>query len=496
MNTFADNLVNASIRTTTQNGCATYETTLNANLDFFSQASSMRGKYHLLTKLFQNAWDEDNVLAIRNLFYLRDIRGGQGERSSFRYILKYIVSKLSVSEYTSIISFIPVYGRWDDLLSILQYMISKPEEYKDQIDITMRLLQKQLIKDMEDCEKSKSISLLAKWFPLENNTKNTRKKKFAKYLSYNFFHSSKECRLTIVKLRNHLNVTEQLTSSNNWDSINYSFVPSKANLKYRNAFMKHDKERYEEYLSKVSSGKEKINTQTVYPYEIVKKVLLYGENTNQLEALWNNLPNYINENSSIVVVDASGSMYSSCNSSARPIDIALSLGLYYAERNDGPFKNIFFTFSEHPTIQQIKGNTLYQKIHNLKNSQWGMNTNIVSVFELYLQLAKESKIEDLPKNIIIVSDMEFDYCVKNYTSFEYIKKMFKKESIPMPTLIFWNVNSSGKNVPVKFNETGVILVSGFSPSILRYVMEGKTPIQFMLDVLMSERYNIIDFSKN
>ena len=122
-----------------------------------------------------------------------------------------------------------------------------------------------------------------------------------------------------------------------------------------------------------------------------------------------------------------------------------------------------------------------------------MNTNIVSVFELYLKLAKESKVEDLPKNIIIVSDMEFDYCVKNYTSFEYIKNMFKKESIPMPTLIFWNVNSSGKNVPVKFNENGTVLISGFSPSILRYVMEGKTPIQFMLEVLMSERYNVIDF---
>ena len=505
MNTFTENLLDASLRTTTENGCATYRKTLNANLNFFSQASAMRGNYVTLLNLFSEAFDEDKLIAIRNLFYLRDIRGGQGERSSFRHIFKFVLDKLSPSEYSSVIYYIPIYGRWDDVLDILKYMTSNPEKYKEQIDSTLKMIQQQLIKDIGYSEQSKPISLLAKWFPLENNTKNQSKKQFARFLCHNFFKSQKDARQTIVKLRKYLSVTEQFTSSNRWNDIVYSSVPSKANLKYRYAFMRHDTERYTQYLSDVSSGKQRINSQALYPYEIIRQVMKIRPNdaaNKQLEALWNNLPNYISENSSIVVVDVSGSMYNSYNYKfIKPIDISVSLGLYYAEKNNGPFKNIFITFSEKPQVEVIKGNTFYERVYSIIDSNWGMNTNIVDVFELYLKLAKESKPEDLPKNIIIVSDMEFDECSdmefdecseRNSTAFEYINKMFEKEGIKRPTLVFWNVDSSGENIPVKFDENGTVLLSGFSPAILSYVMEGKNPVQFMLDVLMSERYYIIE----
>lgn len=522
MNTFADEFNKKENMTYTANHCLTNKSSFNKNLDFFAQASAMRGMDSDVVDLFRMCYNEDANLAIKNLFYLRDVRGGAGERDLFRSCLRYLTNRVSIGVFAKIISYIPEYGRWDDLLDVLKYMHETQEaeilkckrsktkptvNYKGMINVCLKLIFQQIKDDIKNCTENKKISLLTKWFPIANNRHTPEGKMFAKWLCKQFFGNEADCRKVIVTLRKHAQVLEQKLSANEWDKVDYSKIPSCANLKYRRAFNRHDGERYAQYIKDATVGKVNMNSGTLYPYQIVKGIVDQWYSTRStprcindpqtvqpLEAMWKNLPNYINHDSSaIAVIDTSGSMTWGNQNKTLPIEVAMSLGIYFAERNTGPFKDMFFTFSGEPKCIKLQGETLAEKISSINMSNAGFNTDIYKTFKLYLDLAKKSKPEDCPKNVIIISDMEFDEasCSEN-TAFEEIDKMFSEAAIERPNLIFWNVNASGHNIPVRYDEYGTAMISGSSPSAFKFVTERKTPIEMMLEVLNSDRYKNIE----
>ncbi len=460
--------------TRTENDALTLKSTQSKVLDLFSMGGALRKRPAEETeKMISQALSEDFLLGIKCLFYLRDIRGGQGERDTFRKGLK-ILSQYYPKETEKLISLIPEYGRWDDIL------------YLEDVNIKDIIL-KQLKKDGE----SDNPSLLPKWLPSEN-TSSLKTKATARALRKYLGFSSKNYRMMLSIFRKRLNIIENKISTNQWNTINYSHVPSKANLKYKKAFAKHDEKRYSEFLDKVEKGEEKINTKTLFPYELVRQAR--DENNRTIDILWSKLPNYVKEDeNALVVADVSGSMMGT------PMDVSVSLAMYFAERNKGIFNNKFITFSERPELQEVQGATLNQKIKNLENAHWNCNTNLQAVFDLVLNTAVQNNTpeNEMPKTIYIISDMEFDDATSGYgdsdnTNFEVINQKYKNNGYEIPQLVFWNVESRQNNVPVSQNENGVILVSGCSPVIFKMVMEKTTPYKFMLSVLNGKRYSLIE----
>ena len=477
--------------TYTENGALTYSTSLNHNLDFFALASAKRDDVDDAVKLFVKAYDENPLLAIKNLFYLRDIRNGQGERAVFRACMQHMANDEKMTDVlVKCIRHIPEYGSWKDVFAL--YTPFSNDKVSKEI---CRVTKEQLDADIKNAIEDKPISLCAKWYPLANNTKNPQKKSVAKSLCASIFVSNVECRKIISNLRRALNICEQHMSANKWASIDYSKLPSKAGMIHSDAFLKHDKERYEQFLDDVKQGKECINASTIYPYEIVKKYVTeyyYSERPQKdetLEQLWRNLPDYCDGKNAICVVDVSGSML---DPMFRPICTSVSLGIYFAERNNSAFKGKYITFSESPTIQSIdKDASLLDKVKKVMRSNWGMNTDILRVFDLILDSAVSADLKqsDMPETVYIISDMEFDEaCDIKKTTFANIKTKYKKAGYECPQLVFWNVASRNDSVPVRKHTSGTTLVSGLSPIVFKYAVEGKNPEEFMMDVLSSTRY--------
>ena len=419
------------------------------------------------------------------LFYARDIRGGLGERKVFRTIIRNL-PRTSRSALVKNIQYIPEYGRYDDLLEIMDTSCKKE---------VVTFIKEQLQKDIANIE-TDEVSLLAKWLPSINAT-NIQTVKLGKRLAQCLNMSEKEYRQTLSKLRAKIKIIENNLREKDY-SFDYSKQPSKAMFKYKKAFIRNDKERYEEFLNKVQSGAVKMNTGTLYPYDIVRSIIHGGELSDEekksLDVTWNALPNYTKDENALVVVDGSGSMYWGGN--PQPAEVAQSLAVYFAERNTGLFKNHFITFSENPRLVEIKGDDIYNKIRFCIGFNECANTNIQKVFELILKTATKNKLsqKDMPETIYIISDMEFDSCTvdADLTNFEYIKKKFNEKGYKLPRLVFWNVNSWQQQVPVKENEQGVVLVSGCTPKIFEMVMDGETsPYKFMLDTINTERYEKI-----
>jgi hypothetical protein len=480
----------------TENGAGAYRTTGNALVDFNFKVSSLRNKSDgEIIALFEPVWEENEEIALKYLFYLRDVREGLGERHTFRVILNYLLLKNAVRPM--ILNMISEYGRWDDIIYIYEHNISASVRY-----CIIRTIKNQLNHDIIDCMNGRSISLMAKWLPSVNASKNTRK--IALRLCNDLGFAEKEYRKKLSLLRSHLDVTEVKMSANDWDEIKYEAVPSKANLLYKDAFEKHDAERRQEYLNKLSKGETKINASTVYPYEIVHNYRYNGKTDTTYEEMWKALPNTISNpnNKTIVVADGSGSMQSSISksTSAEAWDVAASLAIYFAEKCEGEFKNRYITFSSRPQLVDFGDTTsLLDKILIAKQHSEVSNTNIAAVFELILTTAIRNKMtqSDIPNNILIISDMEFDAGSECYgqTLFESIQQKYSDYGYKMPRLVFWNVCSRSGAIPVIQNELGVNLVSGFSVNTFDMILSGETDaFKCIAKKLLSERYEAIDKS--
>ena len=467
--------------THTENMSLIYSDSGSDLLNLFALGGAMRERSEDdIKELFRKAFDEDKRFALRCLFYLRDIRGGQGERRAFRTILRWLA--VEHPDYVKKnFSVVYEYGRWDDL-----FVIEGTSVWPD----VLSYLRSQLEEDLRRLENDQDVSLLAKWLP-SVNTSSKEKRKLAERLAYAFGMNERSYRKTLAKLRKQLDVVEKKMSRNRWETINYESVPSKAGMNYRHAFKRHDGERYEAYIEAVEAGEKKINASALYPYEIIEKVLFHGEDNSTLEALWENLPDYLkgNKHNGLVVADVSGSM------EGRPMAISVSMAMYFAERTQGDFHNHLITFSDEPELVRLEGDTLYEKAGFITRVPWDMNTDLQKVFELILSRARRNMVppEDMPDTVYVISDMEFDNATTGKTNDEAISDLYQKSGYKKPTLVYWNVDARHNHFPIKMDEAGTIMVSGSSPSTFEMLLSGelRTPYEHMKDVLLQEQYDLV-----
>jgi hypothetical protein len=491
-------------RSTTENGAIGYRTTTKALLDLNFKVSSLRDwRENDIVTEFIKAYHESPKYAVKWLFFLRDILEGMGERRTFRICLKYLaVSQPKVAK--AIIPYIPDYGRFDDALILLETPLAGD---------AAAMYQVQLEKDIKAMVQNKPVSLLAKWLP-SINTSSKKTREYAKILCKYIKMSPKEYRQTLAKLRSYGNVVETKMSASDWSGIDYETVPAKANMNYDNAFAKHDLERRSEYLEKVVLGVGKINAKGLMPYEIVHRITgsdccYCGALKDNLlaELMWKKIVSEGFENDwgledAIVVADGSGSMFAhaSGSSSIRAIEVCNSLAIYFAEQLPGVFHNKAITFSEHPQFIDLKDNTsLKDKLEIMYAHDEVANTNIEAVFEMILGMALDNNIprDELPKQILIISDMEFDDATgldANKVLFDAIEQNYERYGYKMPRLIFWNVCGRTDTIPKADNKEGLCLLSGFSQNAMKVAADKtkKDPYEALLGVLDSPRYQVIE----
>lgn len=480
--------------TLTENGAVTHDSTGSDCLDLFATIGALRrAKEDEIITRFMRAYTEDPDTAMKTLFFARDVRGGLGERRVFRNVLNWIAKNHPESVKKNM-GFVADFGRFDDLL----VLIGTPCE-KEMLSYLRELFET----DVLAMERGENVSLLAKWLP-SVNASNNQTVQMAKKVSKAFGLSEEKYRKLVSALRARIRIIENNLREKDY-TFDYEKQPSRAMYKYKTAFLRNDGDRYKEYISKVNNGEAKLHADNVAPYEMVAPYLTYswGQNNNSfmkcisdeekqvLNATWASLPDFGGEENAIAVVDTSGSMYGWGN--PMPAAVALSLGLYFAERNKGAFKNHFIEFSAKPRLIPIKGDTFADRLRYVASFNEIANTNLEAVFDIILSAAVKNNVpqDELPAKLIIISDMEFDCCVDNasLTNFKNAEKKYAGYGYKLPQIVFWNVESRSRQQPVKMNENGVALVSGATPRLFEMVAGGLvSPYNFMMEVLGKERY--------
>lgn len=492
----------------TENGAVGYRTTGKELLDMNFAITSMRKmNEQQIVDNFVKVIYENKLWAVKWLFYVRDARGGVGERRLFRICMKYLAEKhRDIAKAT--LNLVSEYGRWDDLLCLLDTNLEND---------VVELFKNQLDEDMKNMNENKPVSLVAKWLPSANaSSKET--KKLAHIIISKLGVTERQYRKMLSKLRSYLRVVEVSMSKKEWSEIDYAAVPSRANLIYNSAFLRNDEERRRAYLESLQKGETKINAGVLFPHDIVHKYCesrgwsrrVKNSDDTTLEELWKALPDFVNgAGNTICVADGSGSMTCSVGGTdITALDVANALAIYFAERSSGQFKDNYITFSNHPQVVDFSNaKSLREKIEIAFNYNEVANTNIEAVFDLILQTAinKHMSQDELPQNILILSDMEFDNCVgcksgagyaiKKPTkrSFEIFVEKYAEHGYKLPRLVFWNICSRTGTIPVKENDLGVALVSGFSPAIVKMVLGNSTdPLDCLLEQLNSERYEAVE----
>ena len=491
----------------TENGALGYATTGKVLLDLNFAVSSLRNDSdERVEKQYAKAFYENKLLAIKWLFFAADVRGGMGERRFFRVCIRFLANT-EPTLTVKLLPFIAEYTRWDNLLVLLDTPVKSE---------VCNLLKEQLASDVERMGQGESISLCAKWMPSVNAT-STRSKTYAKVLTQAFGMKQKDYRKMLSSLRAYLKLVEVDMSKNAWGSIDYASVPSRANLLYAEAFLRNDKQRRHAYLDKLEKGEEKINAGVLYPHDIVHKYTASAETwmptakpfDTTLEELWKALPDYVQgQGNTICVADGSGSMTARVSGTkVTCLSVANALAIYFAERSSGPLKDRYITFSKTPQLVSLENcKSLHDKVAKALTYDEASNTNVEAVFDLILMSAiKHSmKQSDMPKNVLILSDMEFDAAANyNYKPngakeslnrlFEVVQERYKQHGYDLPRLIFWNLGSRTKTVPVRENRRGVAFVSGYSPTVIKMVLSGKLdPFACLLEQLNTERYQPIE----
>ena len=468
MNAFVNAIANQEARTA--NGMKARQSTANACVDLFFAIGASRGKN--IIPQFTAAFVENDDLALRIAAWVRDARGGAGEREVFRQILTHLETA-NPDAAAKLLAKVPELGRFDDLL------IFKTKPLKDKAYTLLG-----------DALRARN-GLAAKWTP--------RKGEVAAEIRKFFGMTPKQYRKTLVGMTN---VVETAMCSGSWDTINYSHVPSVAHSRYKKAFGRHGT-TYAEYVTKLVKGDAdvKINASAIFPHDVLKgrisgySMPMSKQELDVIEAQWAALPNYIGDASVLPLVDVSGSMTCKAGTtgSTTCLEIAVSLGLYFADKGRGAFKDCMLTFSDSPQLVKLKGN-INEKIDQMVATDWAMSTNLHAAFNKILDTAIKGKVSqaDMPGTLVIFSDMQFNACVKHDDSaMEMIERKYADAGYELPKVVFWNLNA-GSNVPVKFDKSGTALVSGFSPAIASAVLSGDndgfTPEAIMLKAVMVDRY--------
>ena len=473
MSTFVEAVKNQEART--ENGMKARKSTANAVVDLFYNAGASRGKD--IKPAFAAALAENRELALRVAAWLRDARGGAGERQLFRDILVYL-EKTDTEAAKALLAKVPELGRWDDLL-VFKTKALKEAAYS-MLGNALR-------------EKN---GLAAKWTP--------RQGPIAAEIRTFFGMSPKFYRKSLVEMTK---VVETDMCAKQWDSINFSHVPSVAASRYKKAFNRNT-QTYAAYVASLVKGDNpevKVNASVAYPYDVLKgRINAYGITFDKteldlIEAQWNALPNYVGDANILPLVDVSGSMTCTAGKTGKLtcLEVAVSLGLYLADKNKGAFKDTFLTFSGKPELLHLKGG-INSKIDQMVKSNWDMNTDLNKAFAKILDVAVKGNVsqEEMPSMVLILSDMQFDQCVKHDDSaIQMIARKYEAAGYTLPKVVFWNLNASYGNAPVKFDKSGTALVSGFSPAVVKPLLAGDletfTPESVMLKTIMDDRYKVL-----
>lgn len=471
--------------TKTTNGDIAYKSTLDHVLDLFSNAASMRHKDETtIQNFFDRAYLQDKELALKCLFYIRDVREGLGERRVFRVILNHLLKSKNAQNIEKLLSFVPEYGRWDDIL----VAIDTPAQ-----ETMSKIIKNRMKKDIKALREDKlnEISLMAKWLPKEDTASTRREaKKLIKLLKL----PDKKYRHNLTELRKALKIVERNLSQKDY-TFKYENLPSLAMMKYKKAFIRNDETRYKKYLEAVKENKKKINTKVLAPYQITRVINnqpLDETEKNYLDTAWNNLPDYAGSSNALAVVDVSGSM------NGEPANVAQALGIYFAEHNKGLFHNHFIIFSKNPRLIEIKGDNIVEKVQYINSFNDWSNTDIEKTYMLLLNTALKHNLpqNEMPEKLYIISDMQFDRSTDNsdISVFHAMKKKYQENGYKLPDIIFWNVGTRCTTFPVTKNDQGVISVSGFNTNLFKMVEENNfnyNPYDFMMKTLKSERYKAI-----
>ena len=472
MNTFVNAVANQEARTA--NGMKARKSTASAAVDLFFNIGASRGKN--IVPAFTAAFVENKDLALRIAAWVRDVRGGAGERQIFRDILSYL-EVADPESAKALLHKVPELGRWDDLFVV------KTE-----------FLKKEAFTMLGNALREKN-GLAAKWTP--------RKGEIAREIREFFGMTPKFYRKSLVEMTK---VVESQMCAKDWDNINFSHVPSVAASRYKKAFYRNT-DTYKAYVDALVKGDNpevKVNASAIFPYDVLKGRISQFRNAwtktelDLVQKQWEALPNYVGDANILPLVDVSGSM--SCAAGRKGtltcLDVAVSLGLYLADKNTGKFKDTFLTFSGSPELMTLKGN-INQKIDQMVQSNWDMNTDLNKAMALILSVAVKGNVpqSEMPSMLLVLSDMQFDQCVRHDDSaIQMVARKYAEAGYEMPKVVFWNLNASG-NVPVEFNKSGAALVSGFSPAIVKPLLSGSTddftPEAIMLKTIMQDRYAVL-----
>ena len=477
----------------TENGAFASESAAAGSLlDLFSAAGSLRSRPGQAASMYAAALASDRLSAVKLAFYTRDIRAGLGERMIGRIMFR-TIAHLYPQIMRKNLKYVAEFGRFDDLVDLLDTKVK---------DDALLLLKKQLAEDIAAMGQGKPVSLLAKWLP-SVNTSSCKARRKARMIAAAFGYTEKEYRKTLSALRAYLNVTEVRLSAKEYEQIDYEAIPSRAMLRYRNAFRKHDADRFEKYIADVSKGTAQIHSSVLYPYDLVhqyadcSQLYWYGlgivkEENALIEEQWKALPSYINdEENTLVMVDVSGSMY------GRPIETSMGLGIYFAERMKRMFHNRIMLFAEKPRFIELKGETLRDKLIQILSQKPGYSTDLEKAFELVLRTASANQLEqeDLPSRIVVISDNEINRLTSQtrWLFVDEMKARFEAAGYQMPSLVLWNVDSRQNTFHALYDEENVVMCSGQSLSVLRSLIDTlkMTPYEYMMHVLNNPRYDCI-----
>lgn len=473
---FMDDLAIETSATLTENGGRALSTTGDKLLNLFAVLGALRTRPTDVIDKFDAAFREDADLATKMAFYGRDVRGGLGERAVGRLMLRELAllyPEVVVANFKNIVKF----GRYDDLFVFFDTSVET-----DMIEF----IKKQLVLDYKCMKSYQQVSLLAKWMP-SINASSEHTKALAHRFVKAFNTTPREYRKTLSALRKYIDVTEVKMSANKWADIDYKAVPSNAMSNYGSAFARHDYVGFNRYMDAVKSGDVKINAATLYPYNVIET--MYG-NRDVAEAQWKALPNYVEgDNNFLIMADVSGSMM------GRPMATSVGLAIYFAERNHGAFANKFMTFTDIPKIVDVTGNDLFDKYCSVTDHV-GYGTNLEAAFDAILSTAVHTKCPqaDLPKALVIISDLEIDYWDGGSLTFtEEMRNRFAEHGYEMPKLVYWNVDSRKDTFLASKNDPNTILVSGQSASTFKNLIKGidLSAFEIMVQTLDDPRYDCV-----
>lgn len=487
--------------TLTENGALAYETSGHALLDMLFAISALRGaSLREIENMFSDSFYENPHDAVKFLFWVRDCREGAGERRIFRENLIWLTeNRPEIVKAT--LDLIPVYGRWDDLWVLLDTPLK---------DDVINLVRQTLTADREAMKKGKPISLLAKWTP-SSNASSLHTSYYANIIMSGLDMDPRKYRKMLSEMRSYLDVVERKMSANEWGDINYETVPSKANLIYKDAFLRHDEARRKAYLDAIQSGEAKINAGVLQPHEIVNSYIrafnyYFGSEMKSydetLEELWKALPD-VTIDDTLVVEDTSGSMCGAYGTKVRPIDVATALAIYLSEHNGEEWKDKIISFSATPKyIDLSRCKSLREKIGYILDHAEVSNTDIERTMQLILDTAIANNLtqEEMPGTVLILSDCQWDQMTyirgksPNASLFDNIAREFERHGYKLPKVIFWNLSGTvDRTIPMQENEMGVTLISGFSIQLMNMVMSGKTdPYEVLLETINASRYDAVE----